>query len=409
MDTDSHQRTVVAPWRYLRLRPGLTLLAASLLALLMVAAQHGLALWRSAETPMQGAQWIWAPETGKAPTAFYAARDFALAAPPDVQNRGRLAIVADESYIVYLNGLYLGANTYRQGAAIDTYDLTGKLRTGRNRLVIELRSQRGVGGLLADLRILEHKANDPKNQNLDDFDHIQPLLVSDDRWQIFKRHDEVLFDLERRLANGAPAVVWALSPTGRWRPGAHFLQRPLLDDGKRPQRKAPKRMRGVHSDRWIDLHRPRKHLPEAGPEVLFDWGQKVEGFLYLDLPNSDTPPALIYYGDEPPDSQERPPDHVIIPMPGTDQWRDLHPRRFRYVLLVGVEPRSRIEARLVEPALAAQLAPPPPAKGGVFGLRPALRHTSVEEMVWRRLQQEALARQSSVSKRIESQQKPASG
>lgn len=398
MVTDSHRPILGTPWRYLCRRPDLTLLAALVFALLMVAAQHGLALRRSAESPMPGAHWIWAPEAGKEPIAFYAARDFELAASQGPQTRGRLDIVADETYIAYLNGDYLGANTFRQGAAIDTYDLTGMLRPGRNRVVVELRSQRGVGGLLTDLRVADAGSSDLSlDRDLRDLEDVRPLLVSDDRWQIFQRRTDVLFDLERPLTGGQPAVAWELSPTGRWRPGHGFLQRPLLDTGKRPQRKAAQRMRGVHSDRWIDLQPPRKRWPHLGAEVLFDWGQAVEGFLYLDLPDDNTPPALIYYGDEPPDSQERPPDHVMIPMPGTDQWRDLHVRRFRYVLLIGVEPRSRIEVRLVEPALASRLAPPPPAKGGVFGLRPALRHTSVEEMVWQRLRQEALARQSSAA------------
>lgn len=381
MDTDSHRQPDATPWCRLCQRPGAVFLATLLFALLMVAAQRGLALWRSASTPMPGAYWIWAPEQGKDPVAFYAVRDVEISTSQASHAKARLAIVADESYVVYLNGLYLGSNTYRHGAPIDTYDVSGKLRSGRNRVVVELRSQRGIGGLLADLRVTDDEP----------LDAVGPLLVSDGAWQIFRRYDDALFDLEQPLSGGEPAEVWQLSPTGRWRPAESFAPRPLLDTDQRPQRQAPQRMRGAHGDRWIDLRRPRLHWPEVGPEVLLDWGHTVEGFLYLDLVSPDTPPALIYFGNEPPDIEQRPPDHVMIPMPGIDQWRDLHARRFRYVLLVGVAPKSRVEVRRVDPSLAAHLGPPPPAQGGVFGLRPALRHTSVEEMVWQRLRDEALA------------------
>lgn len=383
MGKDSHQRPGVNIRRFWQQRPAFAFLWVIILALLMAGAQHGLTYWRSATTRLPGACWIWAADAGQTPSAFFAAREFELTEALAVHAEGRLAIIADESYVVFLNGHYLGANSYHQAAAIDTYDVSGLLRQGRNRILVQLRSQRGVGGLLADLRVSDASS----------IDQVRPILVSDDSWQIFRRHHPMLSDLDTPLTGGEPADVWQLSPTGRWRPSGELTPRPLLPRQKKQKRLSPWRMRSPHNDHWIDLKRPRRHRPYVGAEILFDWGRVVEGLLYFDLPSTDTPPALIYFGDEPPDRQQVAPDHILIPMPGIDQWRDLHPRRFRYVLLVGVEPKSRIIVRAVDSELTEQLGPPPLASGGVFGLRPALRHTSVEEMIWKRISEETRARQ----------------
>ena len=369
--------------RYWLARPWLALLWVVVFALLMASAQRGLALWRAANMRLPGACWIWAGDTGKDPLAFYAAQEFELSETLAANAAARLAIVADESYVVYLNGHYLGSNHYAQDEPIDAYDVTGWLRGGRNRVVVELRSERGVGGLLADLRV----------NSADSLDRVRPVLATDGEWQIYRHHDDALFDLRQNLPTGEPALVWQLAPTGRWRLSGELRPRPTWKTEKRPKRRSPRRVQALYGERWISLETPRRHLPRLGPKVLFDWQETVQGFLSVDLPSSETSPALVYFSDDaPPDPQTDAPDHILQPIPGTSQWRDLAPRRFRYVLFVGLEPEGRIETRLVDDATLQQLMPPPAPQGGVFGLPPALRHTAVEEQVWQRLVEEARQR-----------------
>ena len=74
-------------------------------------------------------------------------------------------------------------------------------------------------------------------------------------------------------------------------------------------------------------------------------------------------------------------------MPGYDQHRTVHPRTFRYVLLLGVQPKSKIQVRRLEKPLAEALKAPMPT-GGVFGITPASHYTPAEELVWGRLRTE---------------------
>ncbi len=76
--------------------------------------------------PGRGASWIWASADGTRELAFFAVRDFTV----DVPETAQLAITADESYIVYLNGRRVGSGAYRRGAAADLYDVTADLEAG---------------------------------------------------------------------------------------------------------------------------------------------------------------------------------------------------------------------------------------------------------------------------------------
>ena len=80
--------------------------------------------------------------------AFYAVRDFELDSPPA---RASVRILADEAYILYVNGRRVGSGAYFAGAPLDTYPLDLVLRPGWNRVAVELRSGRGAGGLLCAL------------------------------------------------------------------------------------------------------------------------------------------------------------------------------------------------------------------------------------------------------------------
>ena len=382
--------------------PGRLLLALLLAALALLALERGFAHQRAASTVGPGAYWIWLDgiETGTdqdtprppddpaaaIPVAFFAAQPFTLDAEDLAELRrpevsAALDMVADESYVVYLNGQWLGGNTFHPDRPTDRYLVTPWLRNGENRLVVELRSQRGVGGLLASLRLLGP-------------DSERTVIATRGDRRIYRRYHPDLFRLDRWPPGSESARVWAPPPTGRWRPAPASGNRPIPfatpadeDHPDGPPRFTPRRTRRLWGRDWTDLGRPRRRLPSLGPKVLFDWGREVSGYLFFDLPNRNHPPALAWFGDQAPDPFDRSPDNVLIFTPGLDQWRAIHPRRFRYVLLIGVSPKSKIEVRRLALELTEALAPPPPL-GGVFGIEPAHRYTAAEELVWERLHEE---------------------
>ena len=101
--------------------------------------------------PTGAAEWIWSPgpRDRSAPTAFFVAADFDL---DEVPAAAELSALADEEYVLYLNGRRVGSNSYSPGASFDVYEVASLLRPGANRLAAELRSGRGSGGFLASLR-----------------------------------------------------------------------------------------------------------------------------------------------------------------------------------------------------------------------------------------------------------------
>ena len=306
--------------------------------------------------PTGRAQWIW-KEIGRKdhdPTAFYAIRDFDLEAPPA---RARLLVTADEEYVLTLNGKRIGAGAYEPGALLDVYEVGPLLLPGGNRLVAELRSGRGAGGFLASL---EDAAG-------------RQLVATDERWRTFNRHELGLVRGWLPVGGGEPVLCWGYPPAGRW-------GRP------RPGRTEPRLARGpllpALSARplTLALGSPEKGRPPGSP-VLYDWGREVEGRLPFDVrPANKLGAALLFTGAAPPDPLRAKPSGAVLILPGKHDWLDARPRRFRYVLLVG----------LVRQAAAAVLpAPARPARAEamrVFGLPGPPLRTPVEDEVWSKLQ-----------------------
>ncbi len=201
-------------------------LAAGLLVLVLALAAQLRPVLRARSLPTRSAEWIWQPFDARdhTPAAFFAARDFHLAAPPP---RARLLITADEAYIVTLNGKRIGAGAFspdqppgpppgRRGAPLDVYEVGPLLLPGGNRLLVELRSARGAGGLLASL--------------IDEATGRQ-LVGTDERWRILPRHEEGLARGWLPIGGGVPALVWGYPPIGRWGlPRAGAPPRPLLTE-----------------------------------------------------------------------------------------------------------------------------------------------------------------------------------
>ncbi|HEX9942969.1 MAG TPA: hypothetical protein VGG03_13200 [Thermoanaerobaculia bacterium] len=346
-------------------RPWLRLsLLILLIVFLMAAIARTLPRARAAASlPTGEAQWIWKLLDRKDhyPTAFYAIRDFDLESPPA---RARLLITADEEYVLTLNGKRIGAGAYERGASLDVYEVGPLLIQGGNRLMVELRSGRGAGGLLLSLQ---------------DEATGRQLVASDERWRLFPRHQ---FGLARGwlpIGGGEPAFCWGYPPMGRWGRPRVGRPRPLLTQSAGPLQPAVSAL-----PLSVDLGPAERGRPPGSP-VLYDWGRQVEGYLTLELPLAkELGVALLFTGDEPPDPLRTEPDGSVLVLPGRHAWMDARPRRFRYAMLVGL---ARPAAAAVLPAPAGMVRTAHPTKDGtVFGIAGPPLRTPVEDEVWSKLQ-----------------------
>lgn len=354
-------------------RAGRLALAALGVVALLVLGERGLrGVVAPLVLPTGAAEWIWASDTfGRSdPLAFYAARDFELDRVPGA---ARLLALADEEHVLYLNGQRVGSDTYEPGAPLAAWRVEGLLQPGWNRLLVELRSSRAAGGFLA---LLTGDAG-------------EPLIWTDERWLVFTRHDAGLVRGFRPLDGGTPAFSWGLPPTGRWNAPRPGPVRPLWRDLMPGGRPAPLRPAAVRAVGARAKSRGRTGAePAAGfaPQVLFDFGREVEGYLALEhLPGDETAPGLLFTGLEPPHPRQARPQEAVVCMPGRRVWLDARPRRFRYALVLGMERLTAARLYPVGSEAAAALRPDDRQPAGVFGLEPPPLSTPIEERVWKSL------------------------
>jgi hypothetical protein len=348
-------------------------------------AQHAGAALRARWTlPTGPAQWIWAERDRRNPypTSFFAVRDFTLAAAPA---RARLLAIADEEYVVYLNGKRVGADSYHAGARLDAFEVAPLLRAGGNRLAAELRSSHGEGGFLASLEDSAGKRR---------------LVVTDASWRIFDRWSPGVVGgwtpLDRETK---PALVWGLPPIGRW--GSPVAGRPQPLFRALTGERSP--LPGVASPAPVSPLAERTARPGF---VELDWGREVAGYLEIEAgfepgmeaaqarpPADEMRLALLYTGSAPPPPAPRAGDRpaaAVLFMPGEREWQDVHPRRFRYCLIVGLERPLTARVHLVDAAAARPLmvgvTPADQPDKGVFGISPPRLHTPVEDEVGRQIE-----------------------
>jgi hypothetical protein len=146
------------------------------------------------------ARWIWARHrmSDNLPLAFFATRDIDL---PERRRYAHLKVLGDPEYTLFVNGREIAGRQVGEERQIDFYDISPRVKTGRNRVVIAVRATQGFGGLIASLDI------GPETEN---------WIVTDERWKIYRRWRPEL------LRHDPPGVAWEQPvivgepPIGRW-------------------------------------------------------------------------------------------------------------------------------------------------------------------------------------------------
>lgn len=331
-------------------RPLWLALAAALV--LLVALQAAYRWVTELRQPTGSAEWIWMPEEDNrrvAPRVFHAARDFSLEEPPA---QARVLVLADEEYLLHLNGRFLGGGRYREGAALDAYRVDEVLVPGTNRLNAELRSVRGGGGFI--LR-LEGRSGDSEDW--------QEILVTDRSWGLQESFSLGQLRGWEHLRPELEPYTWGRPPIGRWGSLRVGEERPVLS----PLAEAgpdlrPKRIR---------------RAPNTPATIILEFGRPVTGYLTLELAPGAGRFAKLYplAGEAPAAPDEhgagqgpaRIPEAIpVVTGRQARRWQDTQPRTFRRVRIQGFK---RIRGALLTPVPEGYPLPAPGQEGsGVFGV-----------------------------------------
>ncbi|MEO8197279.1 MAG: hypothetical protein ABI689_11200 [Thermoanaerobaculia bacterium] len=320
--------------------------------------------------------WIWRDHDLRHIQAagFYAVKEFDLvAAPPEAEVR----ILGDAEYLLFLNGVRIGSNRYSSGAPLDRYRLERWLHPGRNRLVIELRSPSGAGGLWCELAAGG-----------------QQLVRSDGSWTVYETNWRGLFG-ERPLLSGARPRRLGRSPLGRWGSPAVGPERPTFEvalAAREPQPAESFRVSGSN-DPWQPCGGRGRRPPSLGPLVEFDFGAERTGYLqlsYREEPGrrAGAPPSavLLAFGDEPIGALPWSAQTLFQPIPGAGLYQDSTVRRFRYVAVAALPGVFSAEVLTTTAASWPALAPRDQPEAGILGVRPPPSSAPVEHEVWRELE-----------------------
>lgn len=286
-------------------------------------------------------------------------RDFDLDEAPE---RAALLVTADEEYVLWLNGGRVGSNRYASGRPLDRFEVSSLLQPAGNRLAVELRSGRGHGGLLAAL----------------DLGPGRKPVVTDAGWRVLRRDVPGLREGWAPIGGGEPAISWGRPPVGRWGRPARWTDRPVASE-------------------VCALCEPGGAQRRAGRpprRVSFDFGREVTGYLVLER-SAETaaghgPGVGLFTAGTLPEAPLASPDVAapVVAMPGSRVWSDVTPRRFRWVVVTGLDGLERARVLPVADGALAALPEPVPGEAGapsVFGLDVPRERTEVADEVRRTL------------------------
>ena len=323
--------------------------------------------------------WIWRDHDLRHVQAagFYAVKEVDLA---DLPLAAEVSILGDAEYVLTLNGTRIGSNRYGAGATLDRYRVERWLTRGRNRLVVELRSPSGAGGVWFELRAAG-----------------QQLVRSDLSWTIYDTHWRGLYARRPMPAGDRPRLL-GRSPLGRWGSPASGPERPAFESAlaaAEPLEDESYRISGMAGPWQTSAGRGRRP-PSLGQLVEFDFGVERTGYLqlsYREPPSRRSEPrqsaVLVAFGQQPIGEPPWAADTLFQPISGAGLYQESTVRRFRYAAVAGLPGIFKAEVLATTEAGWRALAPAEPSARGVFGVRPPPSSAPVEHEVWRELERTA--------------------
>lgn len=320
--------------------------------------------------------WIWRTHDLRHVQAagFFAVKELELV---EVPAEAEVRILGDAEYLLMINGARIGSNRYATGATLDRYRVERWLVPGRNRLVVELRSPSGAGGLSFEL--------------LADG---QQLVRSDGSWTIHEAHWRGLLG-DRPLIPGERPRLLGRSPLGRWGRPEPGPERPVFESSlASPEPIAAELFRVPSAEGiWQRTAGRGRRPPNMGPLVEFDFGVERTGYLQLAFregpgrrEEAGTSAVLLAFSNEPIGEAPWSATALFRPIPGAGLYQDSTLRRFRYVAVAGLPGVFSAEVLATSEAFWAALAPRAAPEVGILGVRPPRSSAPVEHEVWRELE-----------------------
>lgn len=267
------------------------------------------------------AEWIWDRHRVAEgdPIAFFATRDFRL---PAGRQYTRIKILGDPEYTLYLNGVEVGGKRVSDSNRLDVYDVSEIARTGKNRLVVAVRSPNGVGGLIVSLDL------SPESEN---------VVVTDRSWLIFRRWSPLL--LTRDVYELHPRAPMSLGrpPMRRW----NYLTKARMPLFVAPQSEAQAR-RTTSFVTALPEFRTLGGVVVVGRRpvhaTVYDFGP-LRGYGRISLPRGVSGASQVIelrYANDPSELAlvEGRVENVVF-APGEQSVIDPQKRLFRYIIIYG--------------------------------------------------------------------------
>lgn len=318
--------------------------------------------------PTGEAEWIWASEVDQDDgwVNFFLYRDFDVGeSVPDAAN---LVIQADSGYWVFVNTHAAGSGGFSEGAPLDSYDVAKFLRPGGNRLLVQVRSRRGIGGLLASLDLGE-----------------QGAVVTDGAWQMCRRYEAALRGHGFVPEDREEVKSWGRPPVGDWHVSSEVDRLPLLAAQLLPVQSAKvTRVRSLGRD-WERRFPPIRDRESLGRWVIFDLGREVQGYINIAFADTTGSRGLVYTGfDRPTGPDSGDPQTYFSNPPGRGSWTDLQPRRFRFVSVLAVSDIAGLRVFETEPKWVEARVGATRSRRA-FDFVPPTSAVSIEDEFWREL------------------------
>lgn len=270
------------------------------------------------------AQWIWDQHrlASERPVVFFATRDFEV--PPNRQYV-HIKVAADPEYVLYFNGQPLGGRRFRGTGVIDRYDVTEKARPGKNRIVISVRSAKGVGGVLAAVDLA------PMLEN---------IVVSDQQWKLFHVWSDELLRRDPPQFRPVRPRVLGSPPIGRWDYLSYEVDAP-----KHAEPKVLQAVDSIQFEARLPVIKVASGVAVASfrrtTARAFDFGA-VKGRARVEVEPVGKLVAKIRYANDP---AELGIEGEVIPLPlapGERSVVDPEERRFRYVIVYDIEAKATV-------------------------------------------------------------------